>query len=465
MRRLSLNLLLVLTAFSGTTAHSQVAAPAAGAVFVSPDIHLTLTSPPGVTLGTLDKASKGQFSTQLGQVVGIDRSSAAKIVKGLSANQSITISLSPALTHDDLVTKAHTLQAQRSIVDRIINNQFPPLALKNGIVTPMGTQKNPTIAGVLSPTVLAHLQTIARSVGRIQARQDTTTAFDAIATGFVVAPGVVATNCHVVTDLANDPPSDMLLRYPDNTFINFDDSQVDSPSHEFKVTGVLAWPNQLGVDVALLKVETTSLDGSSNLPAPLRLDAPATGEQAIAVIGFPSPPNQLTNGQDASVVQSFQSIAQVDGIAFSPGLIMSQPRPDGVELIEYSASTRPRESGSPLVSLTSFNVIGVHFCCEEIGSLVQLPLPCASTIYTDATANEAISVAAVLKDPALSVVFHPGSALASERSNNSLALYRFAESANGISQSNRVPKVSILRPVSDSLRSSGLHESAVGSNF
>jgi hypothetical protein len=210
---------------------------------------------------------------------------------------------------------------------------------------------------------------VARSVGRINSE----IGFPNFAgTGFVVAPGLVLTNRHVLEALAGpDPQPDGRWRFRKPVTIDFAAEFQRDRTRTFKVTDVAfasddrirGLLNPSNLDVALLTVETDN--GVENLPPPLPLIrrlAPLNPQSDVFVMGYPARPRDEVGEVLMRVFQDEYFVKR-----FAPGFVDEGPDTfdDGGHrrVFTHDSSTLGGNSGSCVVEfrLSGSPVVGLHF--------------------------------------------------------------------------------------------------------
>jgi endonuclease G len=184
----------------------------------------------------------------------------------------------------------------------------------------------------LWPSFQARSAPIARSVGRID---DATGRH--VGTGFVFAPGLVLTNRHVLSIISYGTEG-----LTTGATIRFAwEYDVPAASPAVAIVGVEAVHPTL--DLALLRVASS--------PAALaRAATPVGGDDWVVAVGYPGeaiPPP----------VYSAVFMGQFGLRRASPGIVR-EARPDA---IAHDCSTMGGSSGSPLLSLATGDVVGVHY--------------------------------------------------------------------------------------------------------
>ena len=175
------------------------------------------------------------------------------------------------------------------------------------------------------------------SIGRINLKDGTH-----IGTGFLVADNILATNRHVLGDLTDGTE---VLR-PGEAVVNFrlEDGSQDKSGDIFPIAGVLRVHDTF--DIALLQVPGTSR------PVTVVDSAPAPEGLRVAAIGYPST-DRKRNPLFMDTV--FGKRFGVKRAAIGEVLDGSE----GPELF-HDCSTLGGNSGSPIFSLKTGRVVGIH---------------------------------------------------------------------------------------------------------
>lgn len=224
------------------------------------------------------------------------------------------------------------------------------------------------------------LPTASQSVGRIDAEGIHQ------GTGFVVGPGIVLTNRHVVEGFAAPLPS---ARKPDrwllerDATINFSPN-ADDPDRQYRIQDVLfTGPDPISgdplinhdeLDMALLAVETTNTS-DRRLPVALNINTirvKAGLNKKCFLLGYPAAPGSFPKDENglyrADVVQRIRQLFGMDyGICYlSPGLVVTPV--DSFELgnrpisFSHDATSLGGSSGSCLLSCdNALDVMGLHY--------------------------------------------------------------------------------------------------------
>lgn len=165
-----------------------------------------------------------------------------------------------------------TLQLLEFLFDHL-QCAFPPLVVTDSdVLSYPATAKLPPSCENLQPGDPNRIKKkdkiagLAKSVGRLEVRFDNTHPAVMWGTGFMIAPGIFATGCHVIESLrAQDP--DLQLG-DESVVVDFGQTATSTdPDSEFKVLKVFPCSEARGLDVALLLLD----DPKKSLPRPLPL--------------------------------------------------------------------------------------------------------------------------------------------------------------------------------------------------
>lgn len=206
-----------------------------------------------------------------------------------------------------------------------------------------------------------------------------------IGTGFVVAPGVVMTNRHVVQAIAQEQPASngpgKWTMLGGTSTIDFAMEYGSGKTSQFVITDVAyAGPGAIGttldlakLDLALVRVETTNGEGET-LPTPLPLSkdrAASAGISDVYMVGFPARPSAIPAGGGADDLQLIDTLKRVFRMRYgfkrlALGSIThplgSVPNDSVRWAIGHDATTLGGNSGSCVVGLTDVGVVlGLHF--------------------------------------------------------------------------------------------------------
>jgi serine protease len=257
----------------------------------------------------------------------------------------------------------------------------PALRVRGGVVDfndPRGADWHDDIIFLSSqPDFKKHLQ----AVGRIDADGAH------IGTGFVVAPGLVLTNRHVLQGFAapvprKNRPTSWQITEPVVTIDFADEPSSATQATKFRILGVAEAgaddidPNEINfrkLDMALLHVEQTNADGKA-LPQPLCLAGDAMSvdtRREIFCVGYPARPSDLparsTGEIDMDVVKRLAELFGTDfGTKyFAPGQVAKTPGWAGDPqswVLTHDATTLGGNSGSCVVGTQGqLRVVGLHF--------------------------------------------------------------------------------------------------------
>ncbi len=194
----------------------------------------------------------------------------------------------------------------------------------------------------------SRIEALFQSVGRIELSGHPS--LDWVGTGFLVAPGVLATNRHVIQEFSQpDGQGRWSIEAGISVRVDFAEELGSTTPREYPVHAILGVHTSL--DVALLEV------GGRPAPA-LQLDGgnvPLDRGQRGYVIGFPALDSRRN---DATTMQRiFADIYNVKRL--QPGLLTDWS--SSVNAYLHDCSTLGGNSGSCLVDLASGVVVGIHF--------------------------------------------------------------------------------------------------------
>ena len=209
-------------------------------------------------------------------------------------------------------------------------------------------------------TVRAALRNVIPSVGRIEV--DNHPDLTWVGTGWLIADDVVVTNRHVASEFAAlsltaagrlfvfkrgwpDKETRMAAR------VDFRRELQHNTPRAFKVLEVLHIEDDDGPDFAFLRVERDSQAG--HLSPALRPTGKAAAQEYVATVGYPAADSRLPE-QDL-MSRLFGDKYNVKRLA--PGQVMRVAD----ELVLHDCSTLGGNSGSPIVELTTGEVLGLHF--------------------------------------------------------------------------------------------------------
>ena len=279
------------------------------------------------------------------------------------------------------------------------------MAVRGGHVVEVFPASSSKWAQPLNAVERARLLHAAESVGRIETRQGTDATLNG--TGFVVAQGVIATNCHVLREIAQQSAGGAWALKPGLLEIDFSDSSMHEPVHEYTIQSIAGYPESQFLDVALLRVAPTSKTGGRPLPGPLPVTRTIiqrqwqTDQLLIDVIGYPDLDNLVG---DQMTQNMFRRVRESGDYAklLSPGAVTGVDTHGRLDFLNHVASTHPGESGAPVVDRETGAVVGIHYCCSSTDVPQSMsPLACSSQLLSDRDNNEALSSWTVVADSVL----------------------------------------------------------------
>jgi len=227
------------------------------------------------------------------------------------------------------------------------------------------------------------IERLARSVGRIDLNGVH------VGTGFVIAPGAILTNRHVLEEVAKAYRSvsgdETWLLSAGQLTINFDAEHGSQTAKRFSITGVIAaGPDPINrqinlnhVDAAVLVVSMTNEEDQA-FPSPVTFakrgsDTVKTAVEIIT-IGYPgsarfAPKGPTITEEEVKIDQALKRVFNyTPGVKrLSPGLVLTpagQLQGDTVGgIFTHDASTLEGASGSVIARLSGadLEVIGIHF--------------------------------------------------------------------------------------------------------
>lgn len=269
--------------------------------------------------------------------------------------------LPPEAVHHDRA-QLESLGAGTAMLEAIIRlTNRPPLIFRNGAVVLDGIDlPPPDFPPDINDRIRAVEPRIA-SVGRIEFINHD---MDWGGTGWVIAqdgPGhlLVATNRHVAQIVARrtafgtgaflfDPAGGG--RYGAQIDFNEEEGAPEDMARVAVIERFTYIAEDTAADVALARIAVPS----AFRVEPLTLaEAEGRNGEPIAVIGYPA--RDSRNDQDA-MERYFQGLYDVK--RFSPGLLRVQP---GATRLSHDATTLGGNSGSPVISLETKDVVGLHF--------------------------------------------------------------------------------------------------------
>lgn len=198
------------------------------------------------------------------------------------------------------------------------------------------------------------LDKVIPAVGRVEVNNNPD--YQWLGTGWLVAEDVVVTNRHVAREFARLGPNGFTFRLgvnggPQSARLDFIEEYGHAKVAEFSVAAVLWIAGPSEPDVAFLRVVRTA--GGLRLAAPLLLADRVDADEIVVTIGYPARDSRVP---DQDLVRSiFGEVYEKKRLA--PGQVIAvQP-----EEVEHDCSTLGGNSGSPLVRLSTGEVVGLHF--------------------------------------------------------------------------------------------------------
>ena len=237
----------------------------------------------------------------------------------------------------------------------------PSLLVQNGAVT-----NKPSLVGLFPAGIdvkVAKVEPLLASIGRIEfVNHD----LEWGGTGWVVAQEadgqlLVVTNRHVARLVAYRTErgdgvfmSGMAnIRY--GAEIDFVE-EADAPEDLHRVLTLAKFTylaDDAAADVALARVRAPSADaGFAVAPLPLA-EKDGETDETVAVVGYPA---RDSRNDAAAMERYFKGLYNVK--RFAPGLLMA---PTGPRVLGHDCTTLGGNSGSPVISLDSGHVVGLHF--------------------------------------------------------------------------------------------------------
>lgn len=201
----------------------------------------------------------------------------------------------------------------------------------------------------------AAVQAVIQRVGRIEVAGNPN--FDWLGTGFLAGDGTVLTNRHVAQEFArNAAPDAWTFRAPMTASLDLKAEFGGQDSLEFAVTEIVGIHDAL--DLAVLRVERTSVAGALPDPLPVAAAAPTSASlvgRKVYVIGYPAWDGRRNDPEPMRRI--FSEIYNVKRL--QPGEL-SGAAPDAFEIL-HDCSTLGGNSGSPVVDFETHRVLGLHF--------------------------------------------------------------------------------------------------------
>ncbi|MFN3578140.1 MAG: trypsin-like peptidase domain-containing protein, partial [Tabrizicola sp.] len=203
-----------------------------------------------------------------------------------------------------------------------------------------------------------------------------------LGTGFVVGPGLVMTNRHVLEEFAAPlPRADNPRRWQMVRAATIDFSPAgNDPAQRFVIEEVaFAGPRQIHrlpisfdkLDMAILRVQPVNAAGMA-LPKPFRVNADAAWRGAdlhLFVVGFPAPPVSVPRDERGALRHDvIERLRELYGLNYrrkylSPGLArVARAQTGGALVFDHDATTLGGNSGSVVAQLSGdLPAVGLHF--------------------------------------------------------------------------------------------------------
>ncbi len=201
----------------------------------------------------------------------------------------------------------------------------------------------------------AEITAVVCSVGRIGVSMDYGTPY--VGSGFVVAPGLVMTNRHVVEKFVARASGGWVLDPGCQMVIDFKQEFGVADKREYRVESVVWVDGREQVDLALVKLDAGAIAGGQ-MPPPLRLQSDpgyANEGNNVYVVGYPAADPKRND--PAEMQRIFAGVYEKKRLA--PGRIAAIDSATGH--LSHDCSTLGGNSGSCIVDLSTNSVVGLHF--------------------------------------------------------------------------------------------------------
>jgi len=198
------------------------------------------------------------------------------------------------------------------------------------------------------------LDKVIPAVGRVEVNNNPD--YQWLGTGWLVAEDVVVTNRHVAREFGRLGPNGFTFRLgvnggPQSARLDFLEEYGRAKAAEFSVAAILWIASPSEPDVAFLRVVRTT--GGLRLAAPLLLADRVDADEIVVTIGYPARDSRVP---DQDLVRSiFGEVYEKKRLA--PGQVIAVQSDE----VEHDCSTLGGNSGSPLVRLSTGEVVGLHF--------------------------------------------------------------------------------------------------------
>jgi len=296
-------------------------------------------------------------------------------------------------------------------IQRQIESNLKPVPITSEGWKPVLPQTPNVIAAALSPEQSGQLLTQSQSVGRIVHKScpaEIPECFDPVGTMFVIGPGLAATNCHVVAGFVEKGEAGQWRLRADRVLrVDFGVGPASEPGDQFRVFRLAGCSPLEGYDVAFLEFEKRSVKGRLESPPPLELERRPVqrqwgqAEARVYTIGYPNMANP--SQPDMIALKKAGKFAKLA----SPGVVIGVEPHGKYNFLLHSTTTDAGNSGSPLIDLQTFRVIGIHNCCQTKSTRQSVTnLPC-STVFGNNGSNLALATWNLVTDPVLKTLLPP----------------------------------------------------------
>jgi hypothetical protein len=225
------------------------------------------------------------------------------------------------------------------------------------------------------------LDKVIPAIGRVEVNNNPDSHW--LGTGWLIAEDIIVTNRHVASAMGRLGPSGFTFKMglngsPQSARLDFLEEYGHLKAAEFSVTAILwiATPSQ--PDVAFLRV--ARIAGGLQLAAPLALADSVSLDEMVATIGYPARDSRVP---DQELVRSvFGDVYEKKRLAV--GQIIAA----GQDEIEHDCSTLGGNSGSPLIRLSTGEVLGLHFAGTFMHANYAVAAPKVRELLTLARRSE-----------------------------------------------------------------------------
>ncbi|HEY1052898.1 MAG TPA: serine protease [Prosthecobacter sp.] len=255
---------------------------------------------------------------------------------GIPASEALAVSAMKKLRHFIAPTQEEVLA-----LEYVIRIMRPAPLTRDGLLDPLddgaGDVHPPATVGRWN-TFRVNVQSILRSVGRIDHLQ-----LGHMGTGFLIGPGLLATNAHVLTFLTQGTG----ILAPGSARVRFNcelGAQEPAPTRA-SILGVAAVHPEL--DIALLQIE----ENADRVSLSLDLDTQVEEGHPIVVVGYPAESSASNPLFQEAIFKGKFGVRRG-----ALGEVLSAQAP----VLHHDCTTLGGNSGSPIFSLQSEKVIGIH---------------------------------------------------------------------------------------------------------